>query len=126
MPTLLNEHIATNAEGTAIVDESGPMSWRALGERVNRWVDLLTSRGLGRGDRIACVLGNRRETFEVLLACLHTGITLVPVNWHLTQREIAYILGDSGSKALVVEERHAPAAAQASDPALLRLVAGER
>ncbi len=126
MPTLLNEHIATNAEGTAIVDESGPMSWRALGERVNRWVDLLTSRGLGRGDRIACVLGNRRETFEVLLACLHTGITLVPVNWHLTQREIAYILGDSHSRALVVEERYAPAAAQASDPALLRLVAGER
>jgi long-chain acyl-CoA synthetase len=126
MPTLLNDHIARDGDGTAIVDGSGALSWRRLGERVNRWADLFTRRGLGRGDRIACVLGNRRETFEVLLACLHTGITLVPVNWHLTEREIAYILRDSHSRALVAEDAHASAAAPAADSALLRLILGDR
>jgi acyl-CoA synthetase (AMP-forming)/AMP-acid ligase II len=130
MPTLLNDHIAHDGAGTAIVDFGGAVTWSRLGERVNRWIDLLTSRGLGPGDRLACVLGNRRETFEVLLACLHTGVTVVPVNWHLTEPEIAYILADSGSRALVVEESYAPAAAGAAahvtDTCPVLLTVGER
>ncbi|RZQ61087.1 cytochrome P450 [Amycolatopsis suaedae] len=111
MPVLLNEHIAAGQAETAIADEAGELSWAELGERVNRWGDLLASRGLGEGDRLACVLGNRRETFELLLACLHRGITLVPVNWHLTAPEIAYILTDSASRALVTEPAYAATAA---------------
>ena len=114
MPTLLTEHVAEHGAEPAIVDSAGRVSWTELADRVNRWIDVLTGNGLGQGDRIACVLGNRRETFEVLLACLHTGITLVPVNWHLTEPEIAYILTDSGSRGLVVEPNHAPVAARAA------------
>ncbi|HET6289886.1 MAG TPA: AMP-binding protein, partial [Amycolatopsis sp.] len=113
MPTLLNDYIAEDGAGIAIVDEAGAVGWRLLGERVNRWIALLRDRGLGEGDRLACVLGNRRETFEVLLACLHSGITVVPVNWHLTDPEIAYIVSDSGSKALVVEPAYAETAGRA-------------
>ena len=113
MPALLNDYIAEDGAATAIADEAGAVGWRELGERVNRWITLLRSRGLGEGDRLACVLGNRRETFEVLLACLHSGITVVPVNWHLTDPEIAYIVSDSGSKALVVEPSFAETAARA-------------
>ena len=127
MPTLLNAHIAHDGEATAMVDDNGPVSWSELGQRVNRWIDLLASRGLSRGDRIACVLGNRRETFEVLLACLHTGITVVPVNWHLTEPEIAYILSDSGARAVVAEAAYAPAAgAAARDCGAVLLILGER
>ncbi|RSM78879.1 AMP-dependent synthetase [Amycolatopsis sp. WAC 01375] len=113
MPTLLNDYIAEDGTGVAIVDEAGAVGWRLLGERVNRWIALLRDRGIGEGDRLACVLGNRRETFEVLLACLHSGITVVPINWHLTDPEIAYIVSDSGSKALVVEPSYAETAGRA-------------
>lgn len=123
MPILLNDHIARDGTGTAIADGSGALSWQRLGERVNRWMDVLAGNGIGRGDRLACVLGNRREAFELLLACLHTGVTLVPVNWHLTEPEIRYILADSGARALVVEPAYLPAAAPAASGApLLRLV----
>jgi acyl-CoA synthetase (AMP-forming)/AMP-acid ligase II len=127
MPTLLNDHIDHDSDSPAVVDDSATLTWGQLGERVNRWIDLLTSSGLGSGDRLACVLGNRRETFEVLLACLHTGVTVVPVNWHLTEPEISYILSDSGSRALVVEPAYAEAAAAAARGAencTLRLVLG--
>ncbi|MFD0900332.1 AMP-binding protein [Actinomadura sediminis] len=117
MPTLLDEHIKHDPEGTAIAAGGGTLSWAALGDRVNRWGDLLRRRGLRPGDRLACVLGNRRETFEVLLACLHSGITVVPVNWHLTASEIAYILADSGSRAVVTEHAHIAATAGAVDSA---------
>jgi long-chain acyl-CoA synthetase len=129
VPTLLNAHIDYDGGGTAVVDEGGCVSWSELGQRVNRWISLLASRGLHRGDRIACVLGNRRETFEVLLACLHSGITLVPVNWHLTEPEIAYILSDSGAKALITEEAYARAAGAAARPldsCAVLLTLGER
>jgi acyl-CoA synthetase (AMP-forming)/AMP-acid ligase II len=126
MARLLNDHIARDGAETAMVDQGGAVSWRTLGERVNRWIDLLTSRGLGPGDRLATVLGNRRETFEVLLACLHTGITVVPVNWHLTEPEIAYILADSGSRALVVEEAYASTAARAAGGCPVLLAVGEQ
>lgn len=114
MPTLLNDYVAESGGDVAILDDRGAVSWRELGERVNRWGDLLTRRGLGPGDRIACVLGNRRETFEVLLACLHSGVTLVPVNWHLTAPEIGYIVADSESRVLVTEAAHAATAAAAA------------
>lgn len=128
MPTLLNDHIAYDSEAIAIVDERGALSWRELGDRVNRWIDLLTGLRLGSGDRLGCVLGNRRETFEVLLACLHTGITVVPINWHLTEPEIGYILADSGSRGLVVQPRYAATAAGAARLAaqpIVKLVLGE-
>jgi long-chain acyl-CoA synthetase len=113
MPALLTDYVAELGDEPAIVDDAGRLTWRELGARVNRWADLLTRRGLGEGDRLACVIGNRREAFEVLLACLHVGITVVPVNWHLTEHEVGYILSDSASKALVVEPAFAPTAARA-------------
>jgi acyl-CoA synthetase (AMP-forming)/AMP-acid ligase II len=123
MPILVNDHIARDGAATAIADGSGALSWQRLGERVNRWMDVLAGNGIGRGDRLACVLGNRRETFELLLACLHTGVTVVPVNWHLTEREIRYILADSAARALVVEPERLPVAASAaSGLTLVRMV----
>lgn len=113
MPTLLTDHIAASGESIALADDAGRLTWRELGERVDRWVGLFTALGLGEGDRLACVLGNRRETYEVLLACLHTGLTLVPVNWHLTAPEIAYILDDSQSRAVITERAYAPVVADA-------------
>lgn len=129
MPILLDAHIAHDPDGLAIVDDRGGTTWHDLGERINRWIDLLRGRGLGSGDRVACVLGNRRETFEVLLAALHSGVTVVPVNWHLTAPEIAYIVADSGSRALIVEDRYAPIAKEAAAAGggdLHRLVLGDR
>ena len=56
--------------------------------------------GLEPGDTISIVSGNRNEWFELALACSNSGITFVPVNWHLVGPEIAYIIEDSGSKAV--------------------------
>ncbi|WP_262403105.1 AMP-binding protein [Actinomadura sp. CNU-125] len=44
-------------------------------------------------------------------------LTAVPVNWHLTDGEIAYILADSGSRALVTERGYLSATARAAETA---------
>src|SRR3954471_20422326 len=128
MPILLKS-LGPPAAAPAIVAGAATLSWSALADRVNRWIEVLRDLGVRDGDRIACVLGNGAAAFEVMLAGLHAGATVVPVNWHLTGAEIAHILADSGSRVLVVDPAYAPAAARALELTggvpIARLVAGE-
>ncbi len=71
--------------------------------------------------------GNRIEYVEVMLAALRGGARVVPVNWHLTVPEVAYILEDSDAKALVCDLDNATTARAAAAQAGLAqvLVIGE-
>jgi long-chain acyl-CoA synthetase len=99
----------------ALVDDEESLTWNELDLRINQVVHALRAAGLGEGDTISVVSGNRNEWFEVALACANTGITFVPVNWHLVGPEIAYILEDSGSKAVVADQRFVDEVARALD-----------
>ena len=113
MAELLQSMVTSRGEQSALRDERGSSTWQQLDQRTDRWIAALRGAGLAVGDRVALVLGNRRETFEVLLACVHTGIVVVPVNWRLTAAEIGYLLEDSGSRGVITEAAYAPAVAQA-------------
>ena len=114
MAELLAPIAARRGEAPALVDERGATSWRALDERVNRLVHALRARGVAHGGTVAVMSRNRREWLEVQLAALHTGVTLVPVNWHWVADELAYVLGDSGASLLFVEDEFADVAAKAA------------
>ncbi|MEZ5208385.1 MAG: AMP-binding protein [Acidimicrobiales bacterium] len=96
-------------------------TWSELTDRCYRlahvWNDAL---GVAPGAHAALVLANRVEFVELVLGAICAGITLTPVNWHLTAEEITYILGDSGASVIVTDAEHAPvvraaAAAAAED-----------
>lgn len=104
-------------DGAALVDEYGATTWAALDDRTNRAVEALRGLGLGDHDTIALMSGNRREFFEVFAAAGHGAWTVVPVNWHWVAEELAYVIENSGSTALVVDERFLDVALEArSDP----------
>jgi long-chain acyl-CoA synthetase len=109
---------------TAIASEHARRTWAELDRAVNTWVDVFRRHGLGPGDRVAFVTGNRIVTFEALLACLHAGLVAVPISWRLTAAEIAYLLADSGSRALIVERAYAGRAAEAMRRAGVRPALG--
>ena len=100
-------------EGPALVDETGRTSWAEFDARVNRVVNGMRSRGLRQGDTVALLCGNRREFFEVMVAVMHAGLVVVPVNWHWVAEELAYVIDDSEATALVVDGRFAAVAADA-------------
>jgi len=112
---------------TALIDERGQTTWRELSARTNRLVHALRSFGLKPGDVIAVYAGNCREYFEVMLAATHAGLIYVPVNWHFSPEELAYVMADSGAKLLVAEgqflERAAAAVDRGETPALEHCVA---
>jgi long-chain acyl-CoA synthetase len=105
-------------ERIAVIDPAG-RAWTA-GEVVsgaNRLVHALRQRGLTVGDPVATLLPNRAELIEVLMALFQAGWNYVPLNNNLTTAEVAYILGDSGARALVADARFAPVAAAAAEEA---------
>jgi long-chain acyl-CoA synthetase len=113
----------------AVVDPDGTEhpAGEVLG-RCNRVVHALRGLGLQHGDTVAALLPNGVAPMEVYLAALQAGWYYVPINYRLSAPEIAYILTDSGAKALVAHERYAhvavPAAEEAGIPAEARLAHG--
>jgi long-chain acyl-CoA synthetase len=104
---------AADADAPAVVDEFGETSWRAFDERVNRLIHALRSAGLKTGDTFSILSGNRREYLEAIAAGSQAGWRYVPVNWHWVAEELAYVLDNSDSRALIVDARFAEVAAEA-------------
>ena len=108
MAILLDNHVAAHPDRAALVDELGTTTWAELRTRVTRLSRAMADRGLGSVDTIAVMMGNRREIYEILLAAAHTGFTVVPVNWHWVADELAYVIEDSGARALLVAQARLP------------------
>ncbi|WP_336207851.1 AMP-binding protein [Nonomuraea sp. LPB2021202275-12-8] len=73
--------------------------------QVNRASNGLVARGTGQGDAVVTVLKNGLDALTMMLATYQVGAYLVPVNWHFTADEIAYIVADCGAE-VVVSPRH--------------------
>tara|TARA_R110002020_G_scaffold75315_16_gene191807 strand:+ start:15322 stop:16923 length:1602 start_codon:yes stop_codon:yes gene_type:complete len=65
--------------------------------------DSLSRAGLLPGDRVASHLFNRGETFELYFACAYAGLTLVPISFRLTSREIGLVLDDATPRAIFTQ-----------------------
>ncbi|MFU8815006.1 MAG: AMP-binding protein [Pseudomonadales bacterium] len=124
----------TRGATTALADERGVITWSELDGRVNQLIHALRALGLTPGDAIAIYAGNCREYFEIMLAANHSGLAYVPVNWHFTPEELAYVLANSGARVLFAEDQFLPqaqaAAARGETPDLSACIAiragGER
>jgi len=66
---------------------------------------MLRERGVGPGQRVAVIAGNRHEVAELFFACSRVGAALVPLNWRLAPLELSAILLHSQSSLVVGESR---------------------
>lgn len=92
----------------AVIDAAGAVTtYGELLARVNQVSHGLRAKGLAEGDVVAGVLPNGVEAVVMLMATGQSGLYYVPVNRHLADPEIAYILADCGA-SLVVGDRGRP------------------
>jgi long-chain acyl-CoA synthetase len=91
-----------HASRPALVDGDTRMDYRTLGERVARQAVALRKLGLAPGDRIAVLSTNSHRFMEVFLAAPLAGLVVAPVNPRLAPPEVAFIVNDSGARAMVV------------------------
>jgi acyl-CoA synthetase (AMP-forming)/AMP-acid ligase II len=104
----LGQHLKMNAkkypERTALKDIRRSFTYQQANARVNRLAHSLLAAGLAKGDKLAVLLENSIEIVELYLACAKTGLVIVPINFRLVGREIAYIVDNSDAKAMVVHD----------------------
>ncbi|RYM01531.1 o-succinylbenzoate--CoA ligase [Sphingobium indicum] len=98
---------------SGILSEGDYLDHGSLGVRVRRAAALLAASGVRPGDTVALLLRNSVTAIEATLAAQHIGAYPVPVNWHFTAQEIAYVLQDCGARLLVA---HADLLERLTDP----------
>lgn len=84
-------------------------TYSKLFERVTRLSGGLRRIGCQPGDLIAIFMKNNPAWLEILFACWHAGLSVVPINTKLHARELTFILQDCGATALFFDEGHAEA-----------------
>jgi len=90
----------------AVIADDHEETYAALKEASGRWAGLLSSLGVGSGDRVAVFATNRPATLHALFGVLTLGGTVVPMNYRARGEEVAYLLRDSGAKLIVTEDRY--------------------
>jgi fatty-acyl-CoA synthase len=84
----------------AVVDGKKRFNYRQLNRRVNRLANAMSGLGLKSGERVGVLSYNCVEFLELIMAAAKLGLILVPLNWRLTARELAFILNDSSAETL--------------------------
>lgn len=67
----------------------------------------LRAAGIGRGDHVAVICGNRLELLQVYLGCAWIGAVTVPINTASRGMQLAHILENSQAKLLVLQAEFA-------------------
>lgn len=88
----------------AVIDGTQNLTYGELGERSSRVAQALLAADLKPGARVAVLMGNRAEYFEVAAGIAKSGMTMVPLNTRSVEREIEYIVGLSKCEALIVAD----------------------
>src|ERR1700733_9861858 len=94
-------------------DDSVSLTWSELLRRVEAVAGGLAKLGVGRGDTVAIMLGNRPEFHIVDLAAALLGATPFSIYLTYPPAEIQYLIGDAASKVAIVEQAYAGALLEA-------------
>ena len=66
------------------------ITWRVFDEKANRFANLLLSRGVKKGDKVAILMMNCLEWLPIYFGTLKTGALAVPFNFRYSADEILY------------------------------------
>jgi cyclohexanecarboxylate-CoA ligase len=103
----LYRHASARPDARAVVevDAGGAvreLTWSALAERTDRAAAALESLGVGNGDPVAFQLPNQINFVIIALATLRVGAVCEPLMPIFRERELSFMLRESGARVLFV------------------------
>jgi 3-oxocholest-4-en-26-oate---CoA ligase len=111
-------------EADAVVQGDRRLTYREFDEQAARFASALTAAGLGPGAKVALYLFNSPEYLVAQYGAFKAGMVAVNVNYRYLDDELAYLLADSDSEALVFHRSLGERVARVADRvAGLRLLA---
>lgn len=77
------------------------ITWSEFNKKANRFANLLLTRGIKKGDKVAVLMMNCIEWLPVYFGILKTGALAVPLNYRYESKEIKYCLELAEADAIV-------------------------
>jgi len=100
---MFSETVARAPRRDAVIDGALRLDYVTLDRHVATVAAALTTRGVGSGDRVALLLGNRADFLVAVLATARLGAIIVPMNIRQKAPETAYVLTLTGAAVLLYE-----------------------
>ncbi|OZU89636.1 hypothetical protein CIL03_00390 [Virgibacillus indicus] len=106
---LFSDPIKLNAirygEKEAVSFKDKRFTYKQFNNRINQLGHALQNIGIKKGDKVAFMLMNCNQLFEIVYACGKIGAVFVPVNSRFVGPEIKHVLDDSESIVLIFDRR---------------------
>jgi long-chain acyl-CoA synthetase len=99
----LHEIIKGANPSRLVFEGENDVTYGELAEWIRKYRNKLYEMGIRQGDRVALYSSNREEFVYVYLSVVSLGAIIIPVNCSLVDREVDYILRDSGSALLITD-----------------------
>ncbi|MDN7240562.1 long-chain-fatty-acid--CoA ligase [Planococcus sp. N028] len=90
-------------EKIAVIDEEKEFTYKEFGKRTDKLAIALHNAGVQKGDHVAVMLPNTHYMLECFYGICQLGAVMVPLNYRLASKDLAYILNHSDAKALIVD-----------------------
>ena len=104
MTHVLRERALSAPAEVALADGDTSYSWGELADVCEQAVQALASLHLATGQRVAVIARNAAPTAVVYLMARFSGVQIVAASFHLTAKEISYILNDGNVGAVFCDE----------------------
>lgn len=105
--TMLRRNAKHYPHKVALVFEDERVTYEELNQRVNRTAHSLLQLGVEIGDKVALLLSNSLEMFELFWATAKIGAVVVPLNPMVQGKDLIRLLSDCEAKVLVVAQDYA-------------------
>ena len=103
--SLLTSLAADGGENDCLVDSRRRLNYQEFSDEVDFAARALLASGIGHGDRVGILAGNRSEWLVVYFASMSIGAIAVGLNTWSTASELDYQLGHAAVKMLFFERR---------------------
>jgi long-subunit acyl-CoA synthetase (AMP-forming) len=97
----LGDELAIRDEGRDV-----DLSWNQLRAKVHQIAGGLAKLGVGKGDTVALMLGNRWEFIPSDLAAVSLGAVPFSIYQTLAPEQIQYVVSDAGSRIAIIESAY--------------------
>jgi acyl-CoA synthetase (AMP-forming)/AMP-acid ligase II len=102
----LNISNAICPERDVMIFDGKRWTYGQTSERVNKLANGLKGLGIKKGDRLGMLEVNCSQYVEAYFAAAKVGGIFVPLNFRAKEKELSYMIGNAGTKILIVGERY--------------------
>jgi fatty-acyl-CoA synthase len=97
----IREHVSSAKPAIILSPSHTVIGFAELEARANRLAHCFRQAGLREGDTVAAIMENNEHVHAVMWAARRSGLYYALINTHLTAAEAAYIVDNSGARAVI-------------------------